>query len=548
MPDYQIGSRKSPTNKEDDIANVEEDTTDIPETRINNQIERVGRSIESISDNLKKDPLSASYKLYTGREAERFFIKGRAFAMIWHENAARSANANATEPSVPLDKPFNRLTVSPDGVTIFSHIRRFVIVKTNWSRRFCLAIPVSTYRGTGLTGKRMSVLEKQAHAILYDQRRRPYLLPGEFEMDKEPIAIEMATGEELSPSSRLNFSSVQTIEWNVRVKNVGRVSASASLRRLELYFKQELLDDDEEDPRKNSKQSIPGFSGVNHTTKVPPQDNMLPWSINDTSVSERSLDFYGSDRTDKQIRLAESTRPLNFEDDPFSFSHLFTSEGQPIDPTGSIPYTSTSTNTNNDTRVGLNLTLHNIKSPLSKSTKKGFGNHENHDYLMSHGQHKYIEEHKAIRGKGEALDGVQDLHRNFVPTDSGYASLLHPKRASGSDYKTRLGGTEIGHDEFSDTATLYSQASTIPTIGSKSLIDEFAETLCNDLGAGQLEVKASDTLFGDMSEVFADFALRLGQESPSIEARQAMLFIYQRQRYVRVLYWLNRTRWLSDQI
>lgn len=215
-----------------------------PELVIDERTKGMGPDLRFISTKEERDELNASYKLRTGREAEKFFLKGRVFAMVWHENVGippkpNSPKSNSTEASAPLDKPFHRFTRNADGVTIFSHIRRFVIVKATSTRRYCWAIPINSYSGRGLTDKRMLEDEKQAHTIIHGIGSEPVRMKGEIELDKEPIAVKMEPGEELTPSSRLHFGKVQCIDWNVRLKKIGRIVDKKNMRRLILYFKEE---------------------------------------------------------------------------------------------------------------------------------------------------------------------------------------------------------------------------------------------------------------------------------------------------------------------
>lgn len=68
-----------------------------------------------------------------------------------------------------------------------------------------------------------------APAAAYDEERR-------LGMNKEPIAVKPAAfDQKLRPCSRLNFGKVYTVEWNVKVMDVGHI-AGVSLQRLNTYF------------------------------------------------------------------------------------------------------------------------------------------------------------------------------------------------------------------------------------------------------------------------------------------------------------------------
>jgi mRNA-degrading endonuclease toxin of MazEF toxin-antitoxin module len=68
----------------------------------------------------------------------------------------------------------------------------------------------------------------------------PTKLPKESDLNKKPIAVDKSSPDQkLQSSSRLNFAKVHTVNWNVKVMNVGRV-ARESMPLLVAYWKQSL--------------------------------------------------------------------------------------------------------------------------------------------------------------------------------------------------------------------------------------------------------------------------------------------------------------------
>lgn len=68
----------------------------------------------------------------------------------------------------------------------------------------------------------------------------PGRLPEEADMTKMPIAVDKAsTDQTLDKMSRINFSIVHTVMWNVKVMNVGKVTQE-SMPRLVTYWRQTL--------------------------------------------------------------------------------------------------------------------------------------------------------------------------------------------------------------------------------------------------------------------------------------------------------------------
>ena len=69
---------------------------------------------------------------------------------------------------------------------------------------------------------------------------KPVRLREETDMNKRPIAVEKSSPDQkLDEMSRLNFSRVHTVIWNVKVMDVGRV-ARESIPTLVTYWKQTL--------------------------------------------------------------------------------------------------------------------------------------------------------------------------------------------------------------------------------------------------------------------------------------------------------------------
>ena len=69
---------------------------------------------------------------------------------------------------------------------------------------------------------------------------KPAKLPEESDLNKTPIAVDKASPDQkLHPLSRLNFAKIHTVNWNVKVMNVGKV-AGESMPQLVAYWKQSL--------------------------------------------------------------------------------------------------------------------------------------------------------------------------------------------------------------------------------------------------------------------------------------------------------------------
>lgn len=200
-----------------------------------------------------EEPLDSSYYMRTGKEAHDFFKVGRVFAMLWAEaksaTAARSLvkyPSNATvNTDITVGGPFFRRpdrSIVPGrfGEEVYSQIRRFVIVQVRKKKHFVKACPITTYSKRGTLKRNCYPPE---HAVAYFYGTQPGYLPGEDGMTKEPIEIYPSTSAEImEPASRIRFGRTYPVEWNVKVKDIGRVMDS-HMTRLIQYWR------DEEDSR-----------------------------------------------------------------------------------------------------------------------------------------------------------------------------------------------------------------------------------------------------------------------------------------------------------
>lgn len=85
--------------------------------------------------------------------------------------------------------------------------------------------PINTYGGRGVSRPNLSREDRQAHAIIYMSDTQPGKLASETDLIKQPIAVDKASADQtLAATSRINFSKIHTVEWNVKVMNVGKVS------------------------------------------------------------------------------------------------------------------------------------------------------------------------------------------------------------------------------------------------------------------------------------------------------------------------------------
>jgi hypothetical protein len=160
------------------------------------------------------EPLDPRYR--QRRDKAEYFIVGRLFAILWHENMGITNKRPGPDVQFTRDNRF--------GEKIFSHIRRMIVVRQRYG--YCWCVSINTYGGRGLVGKNRSDAEVQSHTIVYESTSRPAMFKEEQGlMTKESIAVDMVHGHTLDKASRLNYAKVCTVEHNVKVMDIGMVSA-----------------------------------------------------------------------------------------------------------------------------------------------------------------------------------------------------------------------------------------------------------------------------------------------------------------------------------
>jgi hypothetical protein len=96
---------------------------------------------------------------------------------------------------------------------------------------------ITTYNGRGVAKRGV---DPDKHAIVYMRGTTPTPGAGEPRMVKEPLEVVPENlGENLDYMSRLNFSKIYTVEHNVKVLPIGRIS-SRSMTRFREYARYEL--------------------------------------------------------------------------------------------------------------------------------------------------------------------------------------------------------------------------------------------------------------------------------------------------------------------
>ena len=152
------------------------------------------------------------YEIIT--KARPFFKKGRFFMAFWTE----PMGSNQAFPSGTLQ-------------TYFETFRRFIVIRSKPGHCLCLSVHTYRRRGTSKPGVRAD-----DHAAVIPVGGSVKLHPEEKALSKEPIHVIVEDPTvTIHETSRVDFSRVYTIEYNIPVKKVGRV-CPMDLHKFEDYF------------------------------------------------------------------------------------------------------------------------------------------------------------------------------------------------------------------------------------------------------------------------------------------------------------------------
>ncbi|KAJ6188162.1 hypothetical protein N7519_003070 [Penicillium mononematosum] len=173
--------------------------------------------------NGEREMLDPRYKRQS--DPRRFFRVGRVFSMLWHENAGWHGTVRSEKVS-PSSSPFTRGKYQEP---IYSSIRRMVVVKEQ--RGCCWCVPITTYSGQGVA---KAGIDRSKHAVIHMRGDRPRAVRSEPRMAKEPLEVDPARPDQkLDCMSRVNFGKVYTVEHNVKVLPVGKITEASRARFLE---------------------------------------------------------------------------------------------------------------------------------------------------------------------------------------------------------------------------------------------------------------------------------------------------------------------------
>lgn len=152
-----------------------------------------------------------------------FFKVGKVFKILWPDPTGAGAAAIT-------------MGTLPSNTDSGAHIRWFVVIRDEEEYSSCL--PIQTNGGRGCAG-----LKKDHHAIIYTGRDAPKQMDHEKpakgeEGMKTAIRVKPKSNtDQIDPKARVNFVKIYTIEYNVKIYDVGEVHAD-SMKRFHRHFRE----------------------------------------------------------------------------------------------------------------------------------------------------------------------------------------------------------------------------------------------------------------------------------------------------------------------
>ncbi|EPE30928.1 hypothetical protein GLAREA_03895 [Glarea lozoyensis ATCC 20868] len=157
------------------------------------------------------------------------FKIGYVIKLLWVEprgessrNSERSRNGEDTD--VTDDD-------GPSSTKGFSKTRRFVIVKVFTGH--CTCLPLLTYSGQGVVKRGV---HPEVHAAVFTADG-PKLAPGEADvLTRPPIRfLSKSPREKLDPMTRLNYAKLYTVEYNIKLRFIGKIDPTSMPDFIENY-------------------------------------------------------------------------------------------------------------------------------------------------------------------------------------------------------------------------------------------------------------------------------------------------------------------------
>jgi hypothetical protein len=213
-PSAEAGDNKA-ADSNDEFVDSEDATENLKVFKRVNLLQKPIIPADIRGNGESREPLDHRYRMRD--DAKKFFVVGRVFAMLWHEDGDKKGG------HISHVEPLRGNKKGKHKEEVYSHIRRMAVFKE--CHGYCRCFPISTYNRQGVAVMDLSAQDRINHSIIYTDDRKPAIAPAEEGMMlKKPIAVTAASSEQkLHYMSRIDFGNAYSVTWNVKVMNVGKV-------------------------------------------------------------------------------------------------------------------------------------------------------------------------------------------------------------------------------------------------------------------------------------------------------------------------------------
>lgn len=174
--------------------------------------------------------LDASFYV-RNHDYKKFFRVGKVFMTLWSDQLGSTAEQGSFVSDVIY------------GERVYSKVRRFIVVRPGADKRSATCLPITSYRGTGLS---KSGIQLGEHGFIYS-KREPEKVSG---MCSKALRVHLSPkAPDLINPSLVHYGKVHTVEGNWKVKDIGDLDSDS--RKLLLHYFRKVfgfLDDDLPEP------------------------------------------------------------------------------------------------------------------------------------------------------------------------------------------------------------------------------------------------------------------------------------------------------------
>jgi len=151
------------------------------------------------------------FHVVKARDQRRWFRPGKVFGTYtikFHGHSDMKSGRSMTSQEASTRPTYKKL--------------QFFVVTKRFDK-YSQCIPINTYNGNATSKPHV---KSSHHSVIYSTTEVPKLLPGERARDlKKPIKVDVEKGRKhLLPESRLCYSRIETVEHNVPVYKIGKLS------------------------------------------------------------------------------------------------------------------------------------------------------------------------------------------------------------------------------------------------------------------------------------------------------------------------------------